>query len=78
MSANIPDPAEYLVIGTAGHIDHGKTTLVKRLTGVDLDTLPEEQSRKITSPWASPTWPCPRAARPPSWTCPATSGWCAP
>ncbi len=37
-----------LVIGTAGHIDHGKTTLVKALTGVDLDTLPEEKERGIT------------------------------
>lgn len=37
-----------LVIGTAGHIDHGKTTLVRALTGTDLDTLPEEQERGIT------------------------------
>lgn len=37
-----------LVVGTAGHIDHGKTTLVKALTGVDLDTLPEEKERGIT------------------------------
>ncbi len=42
------DPAGYLVVGTAGHIDHGKTSLVRTLTGVDLDTLPEEQSRGIT------------------------------
>ena len=37
-----------LVIGTAGHIDHGKTSLVRRLTGVDLDALPEEKERGIT------------------------------
>jgi len=37
-----------LVIGTAGHIDHGKTSLVRSLTGVDLDALPEEQQRGIT------------------------------
>ncbi|MCA9569222.1 MAG: selenocysteine-specific translation elongation factor, partial [Myxococcales bacterium] len=37
-----------LVVGTAGHIDHGKTSLVKMLTGRDLDTLPEEQERGIT------------------------------
>src|SRR5678815_1904433 len=37
-----------LVVGTAGHIDHGKTSLVKALTGVDLDQLPEEKERGIT------------------------------
>ena len=36
------------VIGTAGHIDHGKTALVKALTGVDTDRLPEEKKRGIT------------------------------
>lgn len=36
------------VIGTAGHIDHGKTALVKQLTGVDTDRLPEEKKRGIT------------------------------
>ncbi len=37
-----------LVIGTAGHIDHGKTALVRALTGVDTDRLPAEQKRGIT------------------------------
>ena len=37
-----------IVIGTAGHIDHGKTSLVAALTGVDADRLPEEKSRGIT------------------------------
>ena len=36
------------VIGTAGHIDHGKTALVRALTGVDTDRLPEEKRRGIT------------------------------
>ncbi len=36
------------VIGTAGHIDHGKTALVKQLTGIDTDRLPEEKARGIT------------------------------
>lgn len=36
------------VIGVAGHIDHGKTSLVKALTGTDTDRLPEEKSRGIT------------------------------
>ena len=38
----------HVAVGTAGHIDHGKTTLVKRLTGVDTDRLPEERRRGIT------------------------------
>jgi selenocysteine-specific elongation factor len=37
-----------LVVGTAGHIDHGKTTLVAALTGIDTDRLPEEKARGIT------------------------------
>jgi selenocysteine-specific elongation factor len=37
-----------LVLGTAGHIDHGKTALVKALTGVDTDRLPAERQRGIT------------------------------
>lgn len=37
-----------LILGTAGHIDHGKTSLVKALTGIDCDRLPEEKLRGIT------------------------------
>lgn len=37
-----------IIIGTAGHIDHGKTALIKALTGVDLDRLKEEKERGIT------------------------------
>ena len=37
-----------VVAGTAGHIDHGKTALIKALTGVDADRLPEEKERGIT------------------------------
>jgi selenocysteine-specific elongation factor len=37
-----------LILGTAGHIDHGKTSLVKVLTGIDCDRLPEEKARGIT------------------------------
>src|ERR1041385_8404607 len=37
-----------LIVGTAGHIDHGKSALVRALTGVDPDRLPEEKRRGIT------------------------------
>ena len=38
----------HIVLGTAGHVDHGKTTLVKALTGIDTDRLKEEKERGIT------------------------------
>ena len=38
----------HVVVGTAGHIDHGKTSLVKALTGIDADRLKEEKERGIT------------------------------
>lgn len=52
MSASI----HRIVIGTAGHIDHGKSTLVRALTGIDPDRLPEEKERGLTidlgfAPW---------------------------
>lgn len=37
-----------MIVGTAGHIDHGKTTLVRALTGVDTDRLPQEKARGIS------------------------------
>lgn len=39
---------KHLILGTAGHVDHGKTTLVKALTGIDTDRLPEEKARGMT------------------------------
>jgi len=44
------------VLGTAGHIDHGKTALVKALTGVDTDRLPEEKRRGITIDLGFASW----------------------
>ena len=38
----------HVIVGTAGHIDHGKSSLVRALTGTDPDRLPEEKRRKIT------------------------------
>src|SRR5437667_3241312 len=45
---DLPPPVRRFVIGTAGHIDHGKTALVKALTGVDTDRWEEEKRRGIT------------------------------
>ena len=44
------------MVGTAGHIDHGKTALVKALTGVDTDRLPEEKRRGITIDLGFASW----------------------
>src|SRR5256714_5103987 len=44
------------IVGTAGHIDHGKTALVKALTGVDTDRLPEEKRRGITIDLGFASW----------------------
>ena len=37
-----------MIVATAGHIDHGKTTLIRALTGIDTDALPEEKARGIS------------------------------
>lgn len=52
-------PAKHFIVGTAGHIDHGKTSLVRALTGVDTDQLKEEKERGITIDlgFASSTFP---------------------
>jgi selenocysteine-specific elongation factor len=39
---------KHLILATAGHVDHGKTALIKALTGIDTDRLPEEKARGIT------------------------------
>lgn len=46
-----------MIVGTAGHIDHGKTALVKALTGIDADRLKEEKARGITIDLGFAYWP---------------------
>ena len=64
-----------LTLGTAGHIDHGKTALVGALTGVDTDRLPEEKARGISIALGYAPLALHRALT--SSTCPATSASCA-
>lgn len=45
-----------IIIGTAGHIDHGKTTLIRALTGIDCDRLKEEKERGITTELGFAHW----------------------
>ncbi|MGH8662281.1 MAG: selenocysteine-specific translation elongation factor, partial [Burkholderiales bacterium] len=51
-----------MIVATAGHIDHGKTLLVKTLTGVDTDRLPEEKARGISIDLGFAYWPLPNGA----------------
>ena len=41
-------PEKHLIVGTAGHVDHGKTTLIQAMTGINTDRLKEEQERGLT------------------------------
>ena len=62
-----------LTVGTAGHIDHGKTWLVRALTGKDTDRLPEEQARGISIELGYAPLELPGRPRSRSSTCPGTS-----
>ena len=47
-SANTLPHTRFLAVATAGHVDHGKTSLVRHLTGTDTDTLAEDKARGLT------------------------------
>ena len=64
----------HVVVGTAGHIDHGKTSLVKALTGIDADRLKEEKERGITIDIGFASLRLDDETTIGSSTCPGTSG----
>ena len=66
-----------LVLGTAGHIDHGKSSLVLALTGTDPTVWQRRSSAASPSSWASRAWRFPTAPCSAWWTCRATSASCA-
>ena len=47
---------KHIIIGTSGHIDHGKTSLVRRLTNTNTDRLPEEKARGISIDLGFASW----------------------
>ena len=51
-----------MIVGTAGHIDDGKTALIRKLTGIETDRLKEEKSRGISIDLGSAYWPRPNGA----------------
>ena len=63
---------EGMIFCTAGHVDHGKTALVRALTGVDTDRLAEERRRGLTIELGFAPWSCREWGGSPWWTCPAT------
>lgn len=64
---------KHLILGTAGHIDHGKTSLVRALTGINTDRLPEEKSRGITIELGFAHLELPGGFSSASWMCRGTS-----
>lgn len=60
---------KHVIIGTAGHVDHGKTLLIKALTGIDTDRLAEEKSAVSPSNSALPISIGRMARRRALWTC---------
>ncbi|STV85811.1 Selenocysteine-specific translation elongation factor [Klebsiella michiganensis] len=51
-----------MIIATAGHVDHGKTTLLQAITGINADRLPEEKARGMTIDLGYAYWPQPDGA----------------
>lgn len=61
-----------VIVGTSGHVDHGKTCLIKALTGIQTDRLREEQKRGITIELGFANLPMTRGFTSASSTCRAT------
>ena len=66
-----------LTVGTAGHIDHGKTALIAALTGIDTDRLPQERARGISIELGYAPLQLPSGRRLSVVDVPGTSGSCA-
>ena len=62
------------ILGAAGHVDHGKTALVKCLTGVETSHIPEEKKRGMTIELGLPPWKIPYMERSASLMFPDTNG----
>ena len=63
---------KHVIIGTAGHVDHGKTVLIKALTGITPTVWQRKSAGASPSTWALPTWIGLTVPRRVSWTCLAT------
>ena len=64
---------KYLIIGTAGHVDHGKSALIKALTGTETDRLRKRSSGAFPSTLVLLRYPCRRRLRQVLSMCPAMS-----
>ena len=60
---------KHVIIGTAGHVDHGKTALIRTLTGIDTDRLPEEKARGLTTDLGFAHLDFPDGTQAGSWEC---------
>ena len=74
LTPHVPAEHPHRVVATAGHVDHGKSSLIVALTGIDPDRWDEEKRRGLTIDLGYAWCALRAAARSASWTCPGTSG----